>query len=117
MKKIIVVDDDPDIIFSIKEVLENDFEIISADSGKQLFKTLETNIPDLILLDIMMPEMSGWEVINKIRDNPKWNQIPIIIVSARDDPTAKNAGSFYAEDYILKPFLANELKESINKVL
>jgi len=60
MKKIIVVDDEPDVIRSIKEGLRNDFEIIGADSGKQLFKTLESSTPDLILLDIMMPEMSGW---------------------------------------------------------
>ena len=65
MKKIIIVDDEPDVIYSIKEGLENDFEIKGTTSGKQFFQTLESYMPDIILLDIMMPEMNGWEIIKK----------------------------------------------------
>ena len=117
MKKIIIVDDEPDVIFSINELLGNDFEIIGLKSGKELFKTLEFNIPDLILLDIMMPEMNGWQIIKKLKKNQRLKNIPVIIVSARKDKTAKNAGFFYADDYIEKPFSMIELKEAINKIL
>jgi two-component system alkaline phosphatase synthesis response regulator PhoP len=117
MKKIIVVDNCPDVIYSIKEGLKNDFEIIGAHSGIQLFKTLESNIPDLVLLDIMMPEMNGWQVLKRLKENEKLKNIPVIIISVRKDITAKNAGSFYAENYIEKPFTINEVKEKINKLL
>ena len=117
MKKIIVVDDEPDVIYSIKEGLRNDFEIIGANSGKQLFQTLESNIPDLILLDIMMPEMNGWQIIKKLKQNEKMKNIPIIIVTARKDKIAENAGRFYAEDFIEKPFSISDLKNRIEKIV
>ncbi len=117
MKKIIVVDDEPDVIRSIKEGLRNDFEIKGADSGKQLFKTLESSTPDLILLDIMMPEMSGWETFNKLKGNASWGKIPVVFITARTDRIAKNAGGFLGDDYIEKPFDADYLKGRIDKIL
>ena len=117
MKKIIVVDDEPDVIYSIKEGLGTDFEITGVDSGKQLFQKLETFIPDLVLLDIMMPEMNGWQILKRLKENERLKNIPVIIISARKDKTAKNAGSFYAEDYIEKPFTISEVKEKINKII
>jgi DNA-binding response OmpR family regulator len=117
MKKIIIVDDEPDLIFSVKEGLKNDFDIIGADSGKQLFKILESSIPNLILLDIMMPEMSGWQVLQRLKENERLKNIPVIVVSARKDVTAKKAGSFYADDYIEKPFTINNLIKRINKII
>lgn len=117
MKKIIVVDDEPDVIYSFKEGLGNDFDITGVNSGKELLKTLETKIPDLIFLDIMMPEMNGWEVLEKLNENDKLKNIPVIIVSARKDKTAKYVGGYYADDYIEKPFSINEVKEKINKII
>ena len=117
MKRIIIVDDEPDVIYSIKEGLGTDFEITGADSGKQLFQTLESIVPDLVLLDIMMPEMNGWQVLKRLKESEKLKNIPVIIISARKDKTAKNAGCFYAEDYIEKPFAINEVKEKINKII
>ena len=117
MKKIIVVDDEPDVIYSIKEGLGNDFEITGADSGKKLFQTLETCNPDLVLLDIMMPDMNGWQVLKRLKENEKLKNIPVIIISARTDKIAKKAGNFYAEDYIEKPFEINDVKEIINRIL
>ena len=116
MKKIIVVDDEPDVIRSIKEGLRNDFEIIGADSGKQLFKTLESSTPDLILLDIMMPEMSGWETFDKLKGNASWGKIPVVFLTARTDRVAKNAGGFLGDDYIEKPFEIAELKRRIDEI-
>ena len=68
MKKVMIVDDDSDVVYSIKEALYTDFEIISAESGKQCLKILETKIPDIIILDIMMPDMSGWKTFDKIKE-------------------------------------------------
>ena len=117
MKKVIVVDDDPDIVYSIKEGLFTDFEIISAESGKQCLKIMETEIPDIILLDIMMQDMSGWETFNQIREKPLLKNVPIVFITARTDETSKNAGSFLGDDYIEKPFEINVLKTRIDKIL
>jgi len=122
MKKIMLVDDERDQIFGIKTALEEsyqgEFNVISAESGAKCIELLENETnPDLILLDIMMPEMSGWEVYDKIRDNPKWNSIPIVFLTARTDRIAENAGEFLGDDYIEKPIEVEELKNRIDKVL
>ena len=121
MKKIMVVDDEPDQIYVIKKSLEKagvTYEIITANSGAQCLEFLEKNqIPDLILLDIMMPEMSGWIVFDKLKDNVMWEKIPIIFLTARTDKIAENAGGFLGDDFIEKPFDTKDLKSRIDKVL
>ena len=122
MKKIMLVDDEKDQIFSIKTSLEqeypNKYEIISAESGKKCLELLKKNVkPDLIILDIMMPEMDGWEVFDKIKANQSWKNIPIIFFTARSDGLAKNAGSMIANDFIEKPITIKELKIRIDNVL
>jgi DNA-binding response OmpR family regulator len=112
-----VVDDDPDLVYSIKEGLYNEFEIISAESGKQCLKMLETETPDVILLDIMMQDMSGWETFKGIREQPLLKNIPIVFMTARTDETSKNAGSFLGDDYLEKPFEINDLKARIHRLL
>ena len=121
MKKIMVVDDEPDQIYAIKKSLEKTggtYEIIPANSGAQCLEFLEKNqIPDLILLDIMMPEMSGWIVFDKLKDNASWEKIPIIFLTARTDKIAEDAGGFLGNDFIEKPFDVKDLKSRIDKVL
>lgn len=121
MKKIMVVDDEPDQIDTVKHVLENsniEYEIISADSGFKCLQLLKNNqIPDLILLDIMMPEMTGWEVFNRLKENSSWRNIPIIFLTARTDRVAKKAGTFLADNYIEKPFNSKYLMEKIDEVI
>jgi len=119
MKKILLVDDEQDQIFGIKTALENDeFEILAAENGQKCLNYLEEGQnPDLILLDIMMPEMSGWEVYDKIRDNPDWRHIPIVFLTARTDRIAENAGEFLGDDYIEKPIEIDQLRKRINSVL
>jgi len=117
MKKVIIVDDEPDVIYSLKEGLRNDFEIKGTTSGRQFFQALESYKPDIILLDIMMPEMNGWQVLKRLKENEKMKDIPIIIITARKDKVAENAGRFYAEDYIEKPFTIKDVKERINRIL
>ena len=122
MKKILFVDDEQDQIFSVKTGFDaeypNEYEIIGAESGKKCFEILEKNVkPDLILLDIMMPKMDGWEVFDKLRANQKYNKIPVIFLTARSDGLAANAGAMIADDYIEKPVDINELRNRIEKVL
>ena len=121
MTKIMVVDDDPDQISTVKYVLESldeKYEVIGANDGTQCLQFLkEDKIPDLILLDIMMPEMNGWEVYNHLKENSLWKDIPVIFLTARTDRVAKNAGGFSGDDYIEKPFNRDELMKRIEKVL
>ena len=122
MKKIMLVDDEQDQIFTIKTGFEQEFpkeyEIIEVESGKKCFELLEKNVkPDLILLDIMMPDMDGWEVFDKLRANQSWKNIPVIFLTARSDGLAANAGAMIADDYIEKPIDIKELKTRIDNVL
>jgi CheY-like chemotaxis protein len=122
MKKIMLVDDEKDQIFFIKTSFENlfgkDYTIVPAESGEKCFESLnKKNIPDLILLDIMMPKMNGWEVFDRLRANPEWKNIPIIFLTARTDEFAEHAGVLIAEDYIKKPIEIKELKTRIDNVL
>jgi CheY-like chemotaxis protein len=121
MKKIMFVDDEPDQIASIRKALKDagtDYEITPAESGKKCLELLKNNeIPDLILLDIMMPEMSGWKVFDKLKENPLWKDIPVVFLTARTDEVAERAGGFLGDDYIEKPVKAEELKNRIDTVL
>ena len=120
-KKIMVVDDEPDQIFTVKNVLESSggkYEVIGVNSGMQCLELLKNNqIPDLILLDIMMPGMNGWDVAAEIKKNPIWNKIPLVFLTAKTDSFSKTFGGIVSEDYITKPFEMKELKESIDKFL
>lgn len=122
MKKIMIVDDEKDQIFSVKTGFEtaypDKYEIIGAESGKKCFELLEKKIiPDIILLDIMMPKMDGWEVFDKLRASQKYKNIPVIFLTARSDGLATKAGTMIADDYIEKPIEIDELKDRIENVL
>ena len=106
-KKIMFVDDREDHLLSVQQLIqdsEKEYEFIGINSGEKCIKALEDGVkPDIILLDIMMPEMSGWLVFDTIRDNPLWSGIPIVFVTARSDKLAEETGRFLADDYIEKP--------------
>ena len=116
-----IVDDDSTIIFTVKAGLDDlasGYEIISANSGKECFDLLNKGeMPDLILLDIMMPEMNGWQVQQELRGNQKWWKIPLIFLTAKNDKASKRIGSMAGYDYIEKPFDIIDLKKRIDNAI
>ena len=117
-KKIMVVDDEPDILLTIGRMLEmSGYSVIKAESGDDCLKKLNESKPDLVLLDIMMPEMSGWDVAAKIKEESKWNNIPIIFLTAKGDTMSVGMGGLAAVDYIVKPFDIQDLKDRIKDAL
>ena len=107
MKRIYVVDDEHDLLFTIKKVIEyynKNYKVTTIENGKKLFELLEKNIPDLILLDIMMPEMNGWEIFKKLKSKQNWKNIPVIFISSVSDDTSKITANTIADDFIEKPF-------------
>lgn len=118
MKKILAVDDEEDILYSLKyglEKISNEYEIQTAKDGVQCLDILKKEIPDLILLDLMMPNMSGWKVLETIQENPKWRHIPIFIVTAFKDPEFKKSSEELGITYIEKPFTIDGIKIKIDK--
>ena len=110
-----------EIVDMIKEGLEcfsDEYELTGAGSGKECFEILKTGEkPDLILLDIMMPKMNGWEVFAKLKENPGWRGIPIVFLTAKTDPYSKGFGKIASDDYIEKPFGIKDLKKRIDRIL
>ncbi len=121
-KKILVVDDEPDVLRSVKECLEClniSISVEGVDSAHKCLKYLkDCNIlPDLILLDIMMPEMNGWQLLNRIKEVNKWNDIPLIFLTAKTDDFTKTFGKSQAIDFIEKPFAPKDLQNRIINII
>ncbi len=118
MKKtrILVVDDELTIIKFLRANLEaRGYEVLAAVNGTEALRTFEMELPDLVILDIMMPEIDGFEVCRRLRE---WSQIPIIMLSARGDENDKvKCLDLGADDYITKPFGASELIARVRAVM
>ena len=114
-KRILVIDDEQDIVFLASERLTSwGYQVLTATSGEEALQMVEQQLPDLILLDIIMPQMKGREVCARLRANPKTQHIPVIFLTALGMPEHIKAGlDGGAEDYIVKPFEPTELKGRI----
>ncbi|MBN1300107.1 MAG: response regulator [Melioribacteraceae bacterium] len=119
MKKILIVDDQPDNVFILEDRLKREgFGTLTAYDGTSCIDKAENNQPDLILLDVMMPGMSGFEVCEKLTGNDKTKMIPIILVTALTDvEDIKKGLSVGAFDYIKKPYNRAELIARVNSAL
>jgi two-component system sensor histidine kinase/response regulator len=119
VKKVLVVDDNPDLILSVKIGLtdiDKEYKVIGANGGQECLEILKKGeIPDLILLDIMMPDINGWDVAAELKKNPVWREIPIIFLTAVTDPSSKTYGQIVSADYIEKPFNIEDLQERIEQ--
>ena len=115
MKRILVIEDDIDIGDNIVELLEeNNFKVYSAVNGAEGIKRAETELPDLILCDIMMPVIDGYEVKKKLMQNKSTALIPFLFLTAKGNLASIREGMLLgADDYIVKPYNSNELVESI----
>jgi DNA-binding response OmpR family regulator len=114
--KILVIDDDPAMTDLLKLLLEPTAAVVlTANSGPEGVQTARTDAPDIIILDLMMPDMNGWQVCNAVRS---FSQVPILILSALDSPglvaAALDAG---ADDYLIKPVPSSVLVAHINKLV
>ena len=114
--RILIVDDELSIIKFLRATLKaENYEVLTAMDGAEALQTIEMELPDLVILDIMMPKMDGFEVCRRLRE---WSQIPIIMLSARGDEGDKvKCLELGADDYITKPFGASELVARVRAVL
>jgi len=117
--RILVVDDD---VFQIKllrfKLVKDGFQVDYATNGIEALEKLKNNQYDLILCDIMMPGMDGFLFIKKIKQHPKWKDIPLIFLTARtDEPSVVKGLELGADDYLTKPFSPQELSVRIKKIL
>ncbi|WP_424357928.1 response regulator transcription factor [Methanocella sp. MCL-LM] len=118
--KIMIVDDEPDVVDLVKIVLKSEgYEVVTANSGKEALDKIGNELPDLVLLDIMMPQMDGWEVYNHIKSNSKTKDIPVAMLTAKSQSIDKMIGLHVVQvdDYITKPFGRAELLERVKKIL
>lgn len=115
MPRILVIEDETPILENIVEVLLlSGYEAIGAQDGLEGIELLESFQPDLILCDIMMNGMDGWQVLRHVRSNPATSSLPFIFLTALADKAAVQQGyNLGANDYITKPFLSNELLEAV----
>ncbi len=117
-KKILVVDDEDDILNFLELVLgEKGFEVVTASGGQEALTKAQLEQPDLMLLDIMMPQMDGWEVLKLLRVDEETAEIPVAMLSARTEARDRVQGlQEGAIDYICKPFSLQELLGKIETI-
>ena len=114
-KKVLVVDDDEDIVNIVSALLENEgYQTVTAINGKDALEKAMAEKPDLIIADIMMPEMDGWEFCWRVRENAALGETPFVFLTARADVMDQIRGSeIGADDYIIKPFRKQELLKRV----
>lgn len=119
MPKIVVAEDERDILELIRFILEfNGFDVVTADNGEEAVRKVLTESPDLVLLDVRMPRMTGHQACQALKANPKTRQIPVVFLSARgQEADVKYGLSLGAAEYILKPFSPEELPGRLRAVL
>ena len=120
MSKIMIVDDDVKILGIVKEMLQREgFEVIVADSGGMCLEVLENEKPDLILMDVMMPEMDGWETVEKIKEDKsnKDIRISMLTVKSASEDMIKSLDDVKADWHLTKPINREKLLEAVDFLL
>jgi len=116
-----IVDDEPGVTYTVKhglESLDSHYTVTCVNNGEACLELLEKNqIPDLILLDIMMPGMNGMVVLEKIKENPSWRHIPIAFLTATSAHNMKERGRILGDDFIQKPIEVDNFLERIKKLI
>lgn len=119
MPRVLIVDDSPTETYKFREILEkNGFEIITADNGADGVAVARQELPDVVLMDVVMPGLNGFQATRQISKNAETKHIPVIIVTTKDQETDKVWGRRQgATDYLTKPVDEKLLMETINRVL
>jgi len=118
-KKILIVDDEPNIVAAVEYLLQRSgHEVHVARDGDEALKQVEACKPDLVLLDVMMPARSGYEVCRRIREREDWRHIKVIMLSAKGRDAEVNKGLAIGADlYVTKPFSTRDLMNKISSLL
>ena len=119
-KKVVCIEDEPEMIDLVKLILgRKGYELTGAVGGREGLDAVRRIKPDLVLLDLMMPDMDGWEVYQQMKADEELKGIPVIVVTAKAQSIDKVLGLHIAkvDDYVTKPFGPQELLESVNRVL
>jgi len=119
-KRVVCIEDEPEMIDLVRLILgRKGFEVIGANGGVEGLEAVRREKPDLVLLDLMMPDMDGWEVYQQIKADEELRHIPVVVVTAKAQSIDKVLGLHIAkvDDYITKPFGPQELLESVAKIL
>jgi DNA-binding response OmpR family regulator len=118
-KSVLVVDDEPNIVLSLEFLMrQSGFDVRVARDGDAALAAVEERVPDLILLDVMMPGRDGYEVCQTIRANPAWRKVRIIMLTAKSREVEQEKGlALGADDYVTKPFSTRDLVERVKLML
>lgn len=119
-KKVVYIEDEPEMIDLVRLILSRKgYEVIGANGGREGLDTIRQKLPDLVLLDLMMPDMDGWDVYQQMKSVEATRDIPVIVITAKAQSIDKVLGLHIAkvDDYISKPFSPQELVESVEKVI
>jgi two-component system response regulator VicR len=119
-KKVVCIEDEPEMIDLVKLILgRKGFDLVGAMGGREGLEAVRRIKPDLVLLDLMMPDMDGWEVYQQMKADAELSNIPVIVVTAKAQSIDKVLGLHIAkvDDYVTKPFGPQELLQSVERVL
>ena len=117
-KKIVIVDDNASYLSVVRVLLKSYYDVYPAPSAFKLYEIIEKHIPDLVLLDVNMPEVSGFEAIAVMKENPRFKDIPVVFLTAKDDEDSAVKGlDLGAADYVTKPFTGPLLLKRISNIL
>lgn len=118
-KKVLIADDEPNIVVSLEFLMkQRGYTVRVVGAGDDALAAVAEFVPDLILLDVMMPRMSGYDLCQRVRENPQWQGIKVIMISAkgRDVDVTKGIG-VGADAYVTKPFSTRDLVERVRELL
>jgi len=118
--RIVCIEDDPQIIELVRMILgRKGFQVIGAAGGQEGLTLVQAQRPDLILLDLMMPDLDGWEVYRRLKEDPVLAAVPVVVVTARAQDIDRVLGLHVAhvDDYLTKPFTPKQLTDSVERIL
>jgi DNA-binding response OmpR family regulator len=118
-KSVLIVDDEPNIVLSLEFLMrQQGYDVRTAPDGESALAEIERQPPDLVLLDINMPRMSGYEVCERVRANPRWRGVRMLMLTAKGREVEREKGlALGADGYVIKPFATRELVAQVRELL